>query len=298
MSHVSPLGEPEPIGGPDNTGWNPFAVHQRGFVSSLWLASVAGLVTTISVGLLMAHDQEHSNRADVDRRAYIADVSARLARWYEFNAGATGALAGQLDVPAALAQAGVTPRYNLQVASSNRLADGMVAWHVMALWLPDPDSVQGIALDPLTGGFTQGAYISSGLPAQVVHAVVDGHASQLRRYSESSRRIREIGARLENRFSAMRAAHPLMPMFTNWYRAQDCGAVQGGELPCYDAYQNIATTEVPAAAGTSPASDFNAWGGVVQVSNLADSSIVPPFSMSIRTALPWGGWLQVIAQEP
>ncbi len=272
--------------------------RQLGFVSYLWLASVAGLVTAISVGLLMANDQRQADRADVDRRAYIADASERLARWYELNSGATGALAGQIDVPAALAQAGVTPRYGLQAASSNRQADGMVAWHVMALWLPEPDSVQGVALDPLTGGFTQGTYIVSGLPARVVHAIVDGHASQLRLYSESSRRIREVGSRLENRFSAMRATHPLMPMFTNWYRAQDCGAVQGGELPCYDAYQDIAGTEVPAAAGTSPVSDSNAWGGAVQVSNLADSSTIPPYSMSIRTALPWGGWLQVIAQEP
>lgn len=272
--------------------------RQRGFVSYLWLVSVAGLVMAVSVGLLMASDQEHGNRAAADRRAYLADASARLARWYEFNSGATGAQPGQIDVAAALSQAGVTPRYNLQSASSNRLADGMVSWHVMALWLPDPDSVQGIALDPVTGAFTQGVYIASGLPARVVHAVIDGHASQLRLYSESSRLIREIGARLENRFSAMRATHPLMPMFTNWYRAQDCGAVQGGELPCYDAYQDIATTEVPATAGTSPASDFNAWGGAAQVSNLADSSTVPPFSMSIRTALPWGGWLQVVAQEP
>lgn len=272
--------------------------RQLGFVSYLWLASVAGLVTTISVGLLMVNDQRQSDRADVDRRAYIADASERLARWYELNSGATGALAGQIDVLAALAQAGVTPRYGLQAASSNRQTDGMVAWHVMALWLPEPDSVQGVALDPLTGGFTQGTYIVSGLPARVVHAIVDGHASQLRLYSESSRRIREVGSRLENRFSAMRATHPLMPMFTNWYRAQDCGAVQGGELPCYDAYQDIAGTAVPAAAGTSPASDSNAWGGAVQVSNLADSSTIPPYSMSIRTALPWGGWLQVIAQEP
>lgn len=270
---------------------------QRGFASYLWLVSVAGLVMAVSVGLLMANDQEIGNRADADRRAYLAEASARLARWYEFNAGATGTQAGPVDVTTALAQAGVTPRYDLQAASSNRLADGMVAWHVLALWLPDPDSVQGIALDPVTGAFTQGTTIASGLPARVVHAVIDGHASQLRRYSESSRRVREVGARLENRFSVMRATHPLS-MVTNWYRAQDCGAVQGGELPCYDAYQDIVATQVVVAAGISPSSSFNAWGGAMQVSNLADSSTVPPFSMSIRTALPWGGWLQVIAQEP
>ncbi len=270
--------------------------RQTGFASYLWLVSLAGLVMAVSVGLLMASDQEQSNRADVERGAYLRDAADRLARWY--NVGATGAQAGPIDVALALSQAGVTPRYGIQFASSNRLADGMVSWHVLALWLPEPDSVQGTALDPVTGVFTQGTYSVDGQPARVIHAVIDGHGSQLRRYSETSRRLREVVARLENRFTAMRATHPLVPASTNWYRAADCGAPQGGELPCYDAYVDITATDVSVSAGTSPSAEVNAWGGAVQVSNLADSSTIPPFSMSIRTALPWGGQLQVTAQEP
>ena len=150
----------------------------------LLLVGLAGLVMAVSVGLLRGEDQARTNRADVDHSAYLRDAAARLARWYEVNSATTGAQAGQIDMAQALAGAGVTQRYNLQSASSVRLSDGLVSWHVMALWLPEPIRVQGTAFDAATGVLTPGTLISTGQPADLVSAIVNGHASQLVAFTE------------------------------------------------------------------------------------------------------------------
>ncbi|MBU1665240.1 MAG: hypothetical protein KKG92_07565 [Gammaproteobacteria bacterium] len=271
---------------------------QAGFVSYLWLVVMAGLVLSLSIGLLMAGERDRENRADVGHRAYLRDAAARLAQWYDYRSGATGAQAGPIDMALALAEAGITPRFGLQAASSNRLSDGLVSWHVMALWLPDPHHVQGTAFDPATGAFTQGTWLSDGQPAEVAHAVFNGHASQLVKFSESQRRLRTIASRLENMFTRLRELDPVAAEGRNWFRAVDCASPNPGELPCYDGYRAIDATAVPVAAGVSSDTNVSAWGAAVEISNLADSSTVSPYYMSVRTNLPWGGVLRVAAQEP
>jgi len=264
----------------------------------LLLMGLMGLVLAVSVGLLRSEDQARANRVGAERSAYMKDASTRLARWYEYNSGATGALVGQIDMAQALAGAGVTPRYNLQSASSVRLTDGLVSWHVMALWLPEPVRVQGTGLDPATGVFTPGTLVSTGLATDLVSAILDGHASQLAAFSESSRRVRLAAARLENMFAARRAMDPFTVGEHNWFRAVDCAAVQTGELPCYDGYSDLAATTAPAEAGIETEMGVNAWGLPLTLSNLQDSSLVTPFSMSVRTLTPWGGVMGAVAKEP
>lgn len=257
-----------------------------------------GLVFVVSVGMLRTEDHARLNRSDADRRAYMLDATNRLTRWYAYSSGTTGGSAGQIDMTAALAQAGVIPRYGLRAASSSRQTDGLVSWHVLALWLPEPTRVQGENLDTATGVFNQGTLISSGQPALLVHAVIDGHASQLAKFSESQRRLRIVASRLENMFSRLRDVDPYQTVGMNWYRASDCGDIKAGELPCYNTYTSLASTVVPMLAGSSPDTNVNAWGAAIEVSNLIDSSITSPFSMAVQTSLPWGGVLRVVAQEP
>ncbi len=262
------------------------------------LVGLLGLVVAVSVGMLRSEDQARTNRADVDRAAYLQDAAARLARWYDFNSATTGAQVGQIDMAQALAGAGVTPRYNLQAASSVRQTDGMVSWHVMALWLPDLVRVQGTGLDPASGVFTQGTLVSNGLPATVVHAVLNGQASQLRKFAESGRRVRLVVARLENMFAARRATDPFSYGARNWFRADACDAVQTGELPCYDTYVDLAATAAPVEAGIEAELTVNAWGLPITLSNLQGSSLVSPYSLSVRSLTPWGGVMGAIAKEP
>ena len=273
-------------------------LRQAGSAMLLLLVGLAGLVMAVSVGLLRGEDQARTNRADVDRSAYLRDAAARLARWYEVNSATTGAQAGQIDMGQALAGAGVTPRYGLQSASSMRLSDGLVSWHVMALWLPEPIRVQGTAFDVATGVLTPGTLISTGQPADLVSAIVNGHASQLVAFTESSRRVRRVAARLENLFAARRSMDPFGPAGRDWFRALDCAAVQTGELPCYDVYTDMAATTAPAQAGIEATLTVNAWGLPINLSNLQDSSVVPPYSMAVNTTTPWGGVVGAVAQEP
>ncbi len=277
---------------------SPSAGHQAGFATQMLMVSLVGLVLAVSVGLLRSEDQARTNRADVERSAYMKDAAHRLARWYEYNSGATGAQVGQIDMALALAGAGITPRYNLQSASSVRLTDGLVSWHVMALWLPEPVRVQGTGLDPATGVFTPGTLISTGQPADLVSAALNGRATQLAAFSESSRRVRLAAARLENMFAARRAMDPFTVEGHNWFRAGACGAVQSGELPCYDGYADLATTTAPAEAGIENEMAANAWGLPITISNLQNSSLVSPFSMSVQTLSPWGGVIGAVAKEP
>lgn len=274
------------------------SMRQSGYVTLLFLAGLVGLLFVTSSGYLRAREHAQHNQATPDRAAYLRDCADRLGRWYAMQSGVTGAQAGQIDMAATLAAAGITPRYNLQAASSQRLADGTVAWHVFVLWLPEPLRVQGTAIDAATGVFTEGTLISTGQPAQITHARIDGRAIQLRLYAESGRRVRELAGRLETWFGTQRATHPLAPASTNWFRAASCAAVDGGELPCYDTYQDVTTTAVPNSVGLSGGALTNAWGGAIQVSNLVNSSTTSPFSMSVQSLLPWGGVMQVLAQEP
>jgi hypothetical protein len=49
------------------------------------------------------------------------------------------------------------------------------------------------------------------------------------------------------------------------------------------------------AAGLDPLLGANAWGAPIEVSNGIDASLVIPFSMVLRTAMPWGGALSMFA---
>jgi len=262
------------------------------------MLALFGISAALLLGTLQVEDQARGNREDVVRGAYIEDASRRLALWYQSNANTQEVIAGQLDMAAALAAAGVTPRYGLMADSSRQLSDGLVSWHVMALWLPDPQRVQGTGLDPVTGVFTHGTLISTGQPAVLVSATINGRAMQLVAYSESSRRVRLAAARLENMFAARRAMDPFALSGRNWFRAGDCGLVQAGELPCYDVYTNLAATTAPIEAGIEAGMGVNAWGLPITISNLQGSSLVTPFSMSVRTLTPWGGVIGAVAKEP
>jgi len=271
---------------------------QAGFSVVAAMLALFSISAALLLGTLQVEDQARGNREEVEQRAYIEDASRRLTLWYQANANTQEAIAGQLDMAAALAGAGIVPRYGLVAASSQQLSDGMVSWHVLALWLPDPQRVQGTALDPVTGVFTPGTLVSTGQPATVVSATINGRAMQLAAFSESSRRVRLAAARLENMFAARRAMDPFSLGGRNWFRAGDCGAVLPGELPCYDAYTNLAATTAPAEAGIEAEMAVNAWGLPITLSNLQSSSLVTPFSMSVRTLTPWGGVIGAIAKEP
>jgi len=262
------------------------------------MLALFSISAALLLGTLQVEDQARGNREDVERSAYIEDASRRLTLWYQANANTQEAIIGPLDMDAALAAAGITPRYGLLATSSQQLSDGLVSWHVMALWLPEPQRVQGTALDQATGVFTQGTLVSTGQPAVLVSASINGRAMQLVAFSESSRRVRLVAARLENMFAARRAMDPFSPGGRNWFRAGDCGAVQSGELPCYDAYTNLAATTAPVEAGIEAEMAVNAWGLPITLSNLQNSSLVTPFSMSVRTLTPWGGVIGAVAKEP
>ena len=91
---------------------------------------------------------------------------------------------------------------------------------------------------------------------------------------------------------------PFGPAGRDWFRALDCGAVQTGELPCYDVYTDMAATTAPAQAGIEATLTVNAWGLPINLSNLQDSSVVPPYFMAVNTTTPWGGVVGAVAQEP
>lgn len=68
-------------------------------------------------------------------------------------------------------------------------------------------------------------------------------------------------------------------------------------MPCLDAY-TAATTVDWLEAGVGAVQAIDAWGGTLELSNLADASTeIPPYSMAIRARTPWGAVLHAQAVQ-
>lgn len=267
---------------------------QRGFVVASALVvtlSVAALIYFMFAMGLMAKE---AGRLEDKKKEWVAETQVKLDSWYRRNAQVIDADPAALSQATVLSEAGVTLEYGAQFASTAQLAAAGIGFHNIAIWLPH-DGVSGAGLDVSTGEFNPGTL--GGATAPTKYALVNGRAIQTELYLTTIKRMRKNASKFEGYFKARVQADPDSEAGVNYYRAADCVAPVSGELPCIDTYTSLALSGIAGQVGLSPDDNVNAWGGAVEVSNLAGVP-VGESAISIRTAAPWGSVIQVIGVRP
>lgn len=225
--------------------------------------------------------------------AYLDTVTRRLEQHYRLNAAAIDSgPAYSITAAQLLAQLGIEPRLTLRLAISDRLNGSEVRFRRFAVWMKrtEPDST---VFDVATGSFTPGQ--------GVAYRIVDGEAIQGALLEETLTRMKRFAQQLERRFRAKFEGDPLRSLNVNHFRplGPAC-STDTDDIPCIDSHTSAAlaadfTTLLSVDAGTL----VSAWGEPLTVSNREDSRwTTPPYSMAVRSALPWGGSVLVNAIQP
>lgn len=252
--------------------------HARGFVLFGLMVVTAWITTVMLFGMNTQQAQQLLNRDAAERTAYLKEAAQALRAWYRANQATVDAAAAALDTNAALTAAGVTPRYRLRVASSVRLIQGEVSYHDLVLWLPEaePDASVFVAA---TGAFAPAA--------GVAFVRVSGQEIQAMALRDTRRILAETAEALEHYFAA-RARVAGEEVRVNYFRPDNLCAPPPDAMPCIDAYLTADRVNW-AGVGIDGITQRDAWGSLIEVSNLADSTTgAPPFSMAIRATAPWG----------
>lgn len=225
--------------------------------------------------------------------AYLDTVARHLEQHYRLNAAAIDAgpvyslPAGQL-----WSQLGIEPRPMLRLGISDRVNGSEVRFRRFAVWLkrgePDPT-----IFDVATGSLAPGQ--------GVIYRIVDGEAIQGALLEETLVRMKRFGQQLERRFRAKFEGDPLRSLSVNHFRPVGPACSAGmDDIPCIDTHTNAAlAADFAALISVDAAVLVNAWGEPLTVSNREDSRwTAPPYSMAIRSTLPWGGSVLVNAIQP
>jgi len=266
---------------------------QEGFAALLLVFLAALMAFFFVIGPMFIKYLEQIDAAETNESTYLDDVSAKLVELYSQNAGAIDQNVTYSPDPNDIwASLNVQPKAGMRLAVSTRLTGNQVQYRRFVVWLQraNPDTS---AFDPATGTFTPG----TGVPFRVI----DGEPIQGKKYEITLQRMQMFASMLQKRFQTKFEADPLRTLTINHFRpiSGTCTTTTD-DIPCIDTYANVMT----AASWTSllsqdPAAWTSAWGQPFTVSNLQDSNTLnPPFTMAIRTALPWSGSVLVSAIQP
>ena len=254
------------------------AHRQRGSVVA-WLVillAVTAIAVTAGEAELLANKQ-HNDRPYIEE-AYLRQTGAAVTAWYQRNlASIDAAGAADPNVNDVLTGAGILPRYGLHIAVSQRQSAGNLNWHVVALWINDSET------DTTTFNASTGVLNPD---SKARSLVVSGQLLQQAAWQATTAAVNSVVVAL-NSFAQHRQAANGGDLTRNPFRAADCNNVAPGELPCLDNYVSAAT--VSPQLGMNASQLVDAWNGVLQVSNGADSkTTMPPYSMAIKAVSPWG----------
>lgn len=252
------------------------------------LAVVATMVTiaaAVVVGWATLAARVQTDGLAQAQQQYLDEVRVSILGWYARELAQLDRSAVPPDPATVLRGSGVAVRWGLRVAVSERLARESIAYRVVAAWLPGEGDAS--MLEPATGRFTPSA------GARWI--VVSGFDLQAAALAETRARLDRLARQLEAAYRVRLLSDPSRDATVNRFRAVRCSEPSPGELPCIDEYVAIDVSGLVRAAGLDPLLGANAWGAPIEVSNGIDASLVIPFSMVLRTAMPWGGALSMFA---
>jgi hypothetical protein len=258
---------------------------QRGFAVLAAAVVIVLIAAAVVTGWATLASVAQANDLDRLQREYLSQVRDNLLAWYRRELAQVDAVSAPPGAQLVLRSAGVTPRWRLQIALSERIERDGVAYRVIALWLPG--EADASVLDAATGVFT---------PSPGARwLLVSGFDLQASAMTETRQRLVEVARRLESGYRLRHLADPSRDVEVNRFRAASCAQARPDDWPCLDTYVVLEASGLVAAAGLDARLLRNAWGAPIEASNLLDSSLVSPHSMALRTVTPWGSTLAAVA---
>lgn len=272
--------------------------EQQGSVAFLVLAIMTAMMgMTIAAAAALVHIRSAGDNQS--RLAYLDRARRGISDWYLANASVIDAGADSLSSSQILSAMGVPAQFGVQVASTQMLglpcsesnSPSCVGYHDIYVWLPPISTADTTTLDASSGTFNA----DSG--AQWVK--ISGEAIEQQLIGSSTDTMTLLQTQLRAFFAASERSDADVNPETNFFRDTACSTTFDGSLPCVDTFADISTTAIPGDLGIDTTNESNAWGLPIQVTNQEYSSVSqPPYSMAIRSATPWGSYLQMAVVEP
>ena len=290
--------------------------HQTGYIAVLF-AAILAFALTLTLGTLVAHlkksgalQPSFTAGANTAQQNGLIANQRKLLNWYQNNAYSVDSNPGQPNLSTILNEAGIQLA-GASASVSYLLNSNGIGYHVFAFWFPVPGSV-GTGLDATTGIFSSGTL--NGVPANTPYVLASGFSLESLFVQKTRTNMYRIADLLENYFDDQVAADADNAVDTNWFREATC-ATNAVALPCYGTDNTVSAMSIPCSGSGTNASDvpisqtviqkmvglsntdmITAWNGASQITvNNYTTSILPPFSVSLRAVLPWGCVLTVDA---
>lgn len=274
---------------------------QRGF----YVTALTVVLATIAFVFLLGYSSYYAKRESQslldNQKTYLYDLKSRLLEAYATNLldiDADLTYASYRDADRWFELAGLSRRWELQIAVSDRLEKDGVKYTVLALWLPtETDAANPPTFDPATGAFSS---CSLAPCPDRAYTTVSGYDLQAKAAADTKKTLEQLAEKAQAYFRARNLAEPTHNVSTNYFLAPygTC-TVTAEDLPCAPTYTAIVGTTVPQVLHLDSDQTKNGWGLDVEFSNVQDSNITaPPYTMSFRTTDPWGNPLTILAVQP
>ena len=289
------------------------------------VVAVLAVVLSFIMGYSMLATREYASRIDTHRSNYLEAVRAQLETLYQQRAGDIDAdlsAAAWNDASLWMREANIQPRWDLQVLVSERQVDPRtgVRFRRLVAFLPSTEhEANPPGWDPTTGQFIGCTNPDPEVPCEEPTVILlSGEDIQRVNYERAHDQVEAVAARATSFFKARMLLIPGAPVDINHFRAPFAPVLapcmwttEALYLPCLDTYTDLnspddeAGIRVRQLLGFSADNLVNPWGLSIQASNLEDSNAAPfspltfePFSMSFRSPLPWGDFIQIHAIQP
>ena len=274
---------------------------QSGYAILLLTATLAIVAFGFVLGYSTFLAKKEAGALLTEQSAYLQTARSSLEAVYQSNLAQVDSDAEQQqyrDADVWLEQAGVSRRWNLQAAVSNRLTASGVAYTVVALWIPDSHTASNpSSFDPVTGNFTVCTNSGAVCPPRA-YVLVSGLQMQLTAQKLAEAQLNDISSKMGSYFDAKYLRDPDHNQNTNSFRAPSGNCDNADEMPCVDTYTTLSDTRIPGLLGIASSQLIHPWGIPVQVSNLQDARTnSSPYSVSFQSATPWGTNYQIQALQ-
>ncbi|MDI9235191.1 hypothetical protein [Limnohabitans lacus] len=268
---------------------------QQGFVSIL-VSAILGAIAVMVLSFASLAVNKSASGAEDRMAREVVDALAQLQVWYEREAD-TIAVSAVTPTEAQL-QAVLTRSYpGMRLAMSTSMASpgctsgsiACVPWRKVAAWYP--------ATQAPAASIVQDGLPVSEFTGDAIWRVYSSQSWYFERYAQSQAKLNDAARALMSWFAGRKGSNPVLGHDANFWRSSDCSQTDFN-LPCVDTYSSLSTTGVASLLGLSVADVTAPLGGVIEFSNLQDSSTAAPFSVALRVMLPWGGQIRQTVLQP
>lgn len=282
----------------------PASKRQNGFAVLSLAIAISVVALTIILGYSVIYSKRAALQLSQQQDAYMREVQEAIKQAYMSHAGEVDGFLTHdqyKDINKWFTLAGVTQKWGLQGKVSDVITKDGIGYSVVALWFDaEGDTLNPPAFNEATGVFTSCSNPNAACPDRR-WAVVSGYPVQQEKLKRTMAVMNEIALKAETYFKARYAFDPNHNMEINYFRptTNSCTSPGDEDLPCVDDYTNLGDTGVQEKLAIDNQQLKNAWGYDIKISTKNEANTAePPYSMVIKSELPWGGEYKLFALQP